>query len=278
MSKIRHRIAAEGGYDKDTAFPAKWEVVLPKAPSMHRSFKTLTWEEIEPWQKNNRFILRGYRPPTNSYTKSLQSVGRLHNQTVNIWSHLLAAIVFAATAAALRQQKGFGTSFDMLLFGQFYAGLVLCLLFSSAFHTFDNHSDNVAHSFFLCDLAGIIMLIVASFYPGVYYGFYCEPSTTRVYWTMITVFGAGAMVVCLAPKFHGDSWHQVRTAMLILLGLSGVFPMTHAAIQFSIPQTRLQMGWDWYVGEAIFYLSGASIYSVTPPPRHGLLTGLTAVR
>jgi len=54
--------------------------------------------------------------------------------------------------------------------------------------------------------------------------------------------------------------------MLILLGLSGVLPMTHAALQFGIAQARRQMGWDWYIWEAICYLLGALIYSVRTLP------------
>ena len=51
--------------------------------------------------------------------------------------------------------------------------------------------------------------------------------------------------------------------MLMGMGLSGVLPMTHAALQFGIPQARLQMGWDWYVAEGFSYVSGAVIYAVS---------------
>jgi predicted membrane channel-forming protein YqfA (hemolysin III family) len=51
--------------------------------------------------------------------------------------------------------------------------------------------------------------------------------------------------------------------MFLAMGMSGVLPMTHAALQFGIPQARRQMGWAWYVGEGIFYVSGAAIYAVS---------------
>lgn len=46
------------------------------------------------------------------------------------------------------------------------------------------------------------------------------------------------------------------------MGLSGIAPMTHAALKFGIPQARKQMGWAWYVGEGFVYVGGAVIYAV----------------
>ncbi|TVY78554.1 ADIPOR-like receptor SPBC12C2.09c [Lachnellula suecica] len=269
MSEIRHReLPCENMASEPSQDHGERSLKYSLRTWNHHS-KTLTWREVEPWQHDNDYILSGYRPSSSSYAMSLRSIWQIHNQTFNIWSHMLGFTVFLIVAkyqfGMLRNRDG--TYFDFLLFGQFYLGIAFCLTSSSAFHTFFDHSEDVAHSFFLCDLAGIIVLTVASFYPGVYYGFYCEPHTAKAYWTMITVFGTGALIICLHPRFRGRAWHRPRTTMLILLGLSGVLPMTHAALQFGIAQARRQMGWDWYVGEAIFYLLGALIYSIKIPER-----------
>lgn len=79
----------------------------------------------------------------------------------------------------------------------------------------------------------------------------------------ITIFGIGALIVCLLPQCKRKPWRHVRTAILISMGLSGVLPMTHAAQRFGVRQACLQMGWDWYVGEGIFYVLGAIIYAVS---------------
>lgn len=164
--------------------------------SLEKGQQTLTWNEIESWQQDNHFIIRGYRAATNSYRQSVQSLAYVHNQTVNIWSHLLGAMAFITSAAYLyhhqyyynhgHEARGQVPQFDLLLFGQFYGGLLACLALSAMFHTFGNHSDVIRHCFLLGDLAGIILLTMSSFYPGVYYGFYCEPQIARVYWTMVS--------------------------------------------------------------------------------------------
>lgn len=150
-----------------------------------KGLRTLTWDELEPWQQDNHFIIRGYRAATNSYRRSLQSLAHIHNQTVNIWSHLLGAVAFVAAGFLLHQQLRQALQFDLVLFGVFFAGLLACLTLSSAFHTFGNHSEVIRQSFLLGDLTGIILLTMTSFYPGVYYGFYCEPAIARFYWAMV---------------------------------------------------------------------------------------------
>jgi adiponectin receptor len=53
---------------------------------------TYLWHEIVTWQQDNHYIISGYRPQSNSYIKSYKSLGYLHNETVNIYTHLLGAI------------------------------------------------------------------------------------------------------------------------------------------------------------------------------------------
>ncbi|KAJ4305437.1 hypothetical protein N0V90_000968 [Kalmusia sp. IMI 367209] len=54
---------------------------------------TVLWNDLPSWQRDNHYITSGYRPATNSYPKSFQSITYLHNETVNIWSHLIGALL-----------------------------------------------------------------------------------------------------------------------------------------------------------------------------------------
>ena len=49
----------------------------------------LTYNEIPAWYQDNEFILTGYRPVSKCYNRSAQSIFSCHNETFNIWSHLL---------------------------------------------------------------------------------------------------------------------------------------------------------------------------------------------
>jgi adiponectin receptor len=47
------------------------------------------------------------------------------------------------------------------------------------------------------------------------------------------------------------------------MGLTGIVPMTHAALTFGVDQANRQMGWYWYIQEALWYIGGAVIYVVS---------------
>jgi adiponectin receptor len=53
--------------------------------------------------------------------------------------------------------------------------------------------------------------------------------------------------------------------MCLALGVSGIFPMVYAASEFGVRQAHLQMGWGWFVLEAVFCMVGVGIYASKYP-------------
>lgn len=193
---IRHRpgsvvndITMDDHYSEEALFLSLNNHVK-KIDGLGEKVRLLTWDGLEPWQQDNHFLIRAYRPATASYVKSIASLKYLHNQSINIWSHLLGTVAFMTAAFVLYQvfAPRYSTAnwTDLFVFGCFFLGAVVCLLLSTCFHTFGNHSEEILHHGLLMDLVGIIFLITGSFVPGVYYGFYCEPGPTYTYWSMVS--------------------------------------------------------------------------------------------
>lgn len=137
-----------------------------------------TFHEIEAWQRDNEFLQAKYRNISGSYRESLKSLLYLHNQTGNIYSHLLPAIAFAAyafeTYDLITTRYSTADAYDLLAFGVFISSAIICFGISATFHVFGNHSSKVYHTWLLLDLYGIFVLIAGTVYSGTYYGFYCE--------------------------------------------------------------------------------------------------------
>jgi len=76
--------------------------------------------------------------------------------------------------------------------------------------------------------------------------------------------------VCLTPSLRTPKWQHVRNAMFLMLGMFGCFPMRYAAIEFGVSQAHRQMGWGWFVLEAVFYISGTAIYVLKYPEKGSL--------
>jgi adiponectin receptor len=152
---------------------------------------TVAWDDLPAWQQDNHYILTGYRPASNSFQKSFSSLGYLHNESVNIYSHLIGGLLFTIIGVVLYSslvpRYETATKGDILSFGCFFAGAALCLGMSGTYHTISNHSQIVARFGNKLDYVGIVFLIAGSFVPSIYYGFYCHPHLQELYWTMVSI-------------------------------------------------------------------------------------------
>uniref|UniRef100_A0A3Q3GBM2 Progestin and adipoQ receptor family member 8 n=1 Tax=Labrus bergylta TaxID=56723 RepID=A0A3Q3GBM2_9LABR len=90
-----------------------------------------------------RFILSGYRPVGLSWRCYLLSLFQIHNETVNVWSHLLAAVFVVMRFMVFIGPEGQGFSVDV-------ASLPLVLYVFSA-----SHSEEAHYSVFFLDYVGM---------------------------------------------------------------------------------------------------------------------------
>jgi adiponectin receptor len=144
-----------------------------------------TFEEVDAWQRDNEYLCGNYRDTSGSYRESLKSLLYLHNQTGNIYTHLIGAILFFVYAfhvyERITTRYPTADNLDLLAFGVFIASAIICFGLSASFHVFGNHSDKVYHTWLMLDLYGIFVLITGTVFSGTYYGFYCEPAYWIIY-------------------------------------------------------------------------------------------------
>uniref|UniRef100_A0A668A9J5 Progestin and adipoQ receptor family member 8 n=1 Tax=Myripristis murdjan TaxID=586833 RepID=A0A668A9J5_9TELE len=100
------------------------------------------------------YILSGYRPPGLPWRCYLLSLFQLHNETLNVWSHLLAAGVLGVS---LQGPEGRGLSLDaaslpLLLYVLSALTYLSC---SAAAHLLQAHSELAHYSLFFLDYVGV---------------------------------------------------------------------------------------------------------------------------
>lgn len=155
-----------------------------------RGFNLLTRKEVPAWYTQNNLVKVGYRPVTGSVAACVSSLGYVHNETVNIYSHLIPAVL--ALAANTRLHVYFSEAFphaafaDRLIFHIYLATSSVCFSVSSLYHILLCHSESYSRFWVRIDYATIILQILGSFISGIYLGFYCEPGLQKVYWTMVS--------------------------------------------------------------------------------------------
>ncbi|OSD01469.1 HlyIII-domain-containing protein [Trametes coccinea BRFM310] len=274
---LRERKAHSSSLAKDVKDPNGAPSVSVRSAVAHGEpgkvlSKTLTWLEIPDWQKDNEYILTGYRRATASWRACAASIfGYLHNETVNIHSHLGGAVLFLvllATFPAVYFVHYESTTWaDATVFSIFLSGAVFCLFSSAFYHTFSMHSEAVAGRCNALDYAGIVVLTVGSFFPCIYYGFFCEPHYQALYLSGITAAGFVAAYIVLNPEYRKPTHRGARTKVFIFLGLSGILPVMHGLVTHGFYTLCYEMGFGWLLVAGALYISGALLYANRVPER-----------
>lgn len=151
--------------------------------------KLLSFEELPEWHQDNVFVRHGYRAISDSVYACLASWSYMHNETINIYTHLVPAAVLCVAVSMLWAYFQFvypeATLADRAIFAFFFLSATICLSVSAGYHTLMNHSCRVSHLWLQIDFLGIIILTLGKFISGVYMAFYCSPGLQKIYWTMV---------------------------------------------------------------------------------------------
>jgi channel protein (hemolysin III family) len=152
-----------------------------------------------------------------------------HNETGNIWTHLLGAVFTLCVAGYCHLNQLPDASLrDHLVFLFFFVAAITCLTCSVMFHTFICHARiKVMKRAATLDYIGISLLISASVFCAVYYGFYCDPMKARLYMSAVGLAGLVGFVLPWFDWFDRKEYRLVRLGIFIFMAAVGVFPVAH---------------------------------------------------
>lgn len=224
------------------------------------------------------YILSGYRPTGQGWRCYLLSIFQWHNESLNVWTHLLAAPLLLLRCWALFALAS-GSSAGQLPLLDISAVPLALYVFSSltylacsvAAHLLQSHSEQAHYSFFFLDYVG-----VAIYQYGCALGhyFYCAESEWRDTVGLGTIFlpGAGLLAwlscaCCCFAKAHYRRPYPLRRKVCQLIPTSlayflDISPVVH----------RLVTG-DWerdtalpfHAGQVAFFLLSAFFFSCPFP-------------
>ncbi|CAH0519887.1 unnamed protein product [Peronospora belbahrii] len=149
----------------------------------------------------------------------------------------------------------------------FMASAVICLTCSAVFHLMFVVSRSAFTFLSRLDYAGITILIAGSFYPMIYYSFYCHEWLRSAYLVSISAMAALTFIVALMPVFSTPRFLVARTCIFLSLGFFGFVPVTHLVGHFGFfdPHVTVMIGPLLLMG--LLYTSGAIIYATKFPER-----------
>lgn len=202
--------------------------------------RLLTYEELpHPW-RDNPYIRRGYRF-CEKYTDCFISVATLHNETCNIWTHLVGLVIMVFIAfyhypTTLSWTNSNIT--DKLTMITFLAAASKCLFCSTVWHTCNSiYKEGHVKKLACVDYTGITVLIAASIITTEYCAFYCRPIVQALYITITALSGLYGALFTWHPSFDSPDAKTKRVAFFVSFATAGVAGFIHASFLYGLSET-----------------------------------------
>ncbi|SCU94171.1 LAME_0F06414g1_1 [Lachancea meyersii CBS 8951] len=232
--------------------------------------KLCSYNELPEWQRDNDKILQGYVRETKSSMKCVKSLFYFHNETVNIYTHMVPSVTYLGlllffTDFVLIPQLPSTSMSDYIMINFYLLGAFLCLMCSTFFHCMKQHSETHSDIWSKVDYMGIIFLISCSIVSLLYYGFYDYLLYFKVFTIAVVVLGSLCATFVLNDRFNAKSWRMFRAAFFVMFGFSGIVPIMTGLIKFGVEESSQRVQLRFVFWEAIFYIAGAVVYGFRLP-------------
>lgn len=211
--------------------------------------------------RENKFIVYGYRF-SKSHQAAFQGIFHWHNETANIWTHLLGSMFvlwlafFHYPSTEVYAKSSTADKFAVYVF---LAAAVKCLLFSVIWHTYANISTLQLRKRFACfDYTGITVLIIASIMTTEHIALRHYPMLRTAYLGFSFLTGIAGVLFSWSPEFDKPDSRIVRICFFLgLAALGATAFFTSSAKQgflYSLDlYSPLLVSFVWYLVGIVFY-------------------------
>eukprot|EP00667_Euglena_gracilis_P012153 EG_transcript_12458 len=165
--------------DLDTSSPRKQKKLLASFDSVFTLFR-----EVNPYLKS------GFRRPNVCWASAVQSVTQVHNETINIWIHLVAGLYHTVLL--------FVEEYHPMMWAALLTGAV-CFYLSAAYHTFRYMSPMAFQWWLKVDHFGCVVFIAGSNLTWLQIIYSCQSDLRRFYSSFVLMGAASTLIIPLLP-------------------------------------------------------------------------------
>lgn len=223
--------------------------------------KLLAFDELDDeFLRHNPHIRSGYRLDYTCWD-ALKSLFQIHNELLNVWTHLLSAAYFVY----LGIDEWF--SAQSMVIVVYLAGAVFMFMGSAVFHLFQAMGVQTSKSLVKLDYIGILVQIAVSFVTALHFSFFCADDVRNLYQAIIIVLCLIGLWVSLSDSFSKPDYAVARVLLFGAIIAYAVVPWIHMIAVHGISGheiVELGIGFVYMVGA---YLVGAIIYATRWPER-----------
>ncbi|KAM9838253.1 progestin and adipoQ receptor family member VII, a [Aulostomus maculatus] len=219
-----------------------------------------------PFFFRERYVFTGYRPLHQNWRYYFLSLFQCHNETINIWTHLLAFLVFLVKLRQLAQTVDFvGDHHSWPLLTLILSSLTYSA-FSSAAHLLGSKSELCHFTFFYLDYVGVAQYQYGSAVVHFYYAM--DESFYRcIHGIFMPTAAVLSCLSCLGCCYGKYCNHSLPTWVR---KVGQVVPSSLAYVWDSSPVVHRLLSWSqdssdpaiiYHFGQVAFFLSCAFFFS-----------------
>jgi adiponectin receptor len=185
-------------------------------------------------RRSNPHLHSGHRVHHSTLRQCVASLFTIHNESVNVWSHLIPVFLFVHLTYSVwhdpRKHDG-----SHVVFAAYLASCCLLCSFSSVYHLFSCHSERVHDVVVRLDFIGIIFVIASSFAMALFYGFHCYPVYRNLYLIVTLVLDFSLLALSFA-RIEPYKRRLIFVAAVVF----AVVPLSHLAVLFGLNHAVLR--------------------------------------
>ena len=226
------------------------------------SEELMDYENLPSWYQYNKHINTAYRKPHESFSYFTLSIFKIHNETFNIWSHLLGVFLFIGILIYNNVPVNVDAFIDNISVNIFISTVIICFSLSTLMHTYFPKSKLICENLARLDYSGIALLISGSYVPFVYYTFYCYRNLRILYFSIL----GGLILIAIPILCNLKLKRLIRTGIYISLGLFGAMPILHKFIVMGTHKEEMFLTELFLIGIVVFlYIIGVALYNLHFP-------------
>ncbi|XP_063054197.1 membrane progestin receptor alpha-B [Engraulis encrasicolus] len=233
---------------------------------------TVTLNDV-PWVFREPDILTGYRLPDQSWRYYFLSLFQRHNESVNVWTHLLAALVVLVKFRELSETVDFLRDPHALPLFIVLLAAFTYLAFSAVAHLLSAKSELSHYTFYFLDYVGVATYQYGSALVHFYYVIE-EAWHERVRGVFLPLAAFLAWLSCAGccygkyasphlPKFAHKLFQVVPSGLAYLLDISPVFHRIYSCYQQGCTDAAV----SYHRYQVAFFLVSAYFFSYPHPER-----------
>jgi len=202
------------------------------APGCVGKIQIVDRDEAPPWLIWNPYLLTGFRIQL-TIPDCFKSIFHLHNETVNIWTHIIATFLMPLFLIICLIDLSEEPLHIKIAFTISLLAGTSSYFTSALYHTVGCNSESTFDTFLQCDYAAIILSASATMGSSIYFGLQCYPHLQLFYTLVCVLLGLSVFCILVVPALLKldqktlDFIERIRFPLLIADFAYGLVPLIH---------------------------------------------------